>query len=563
MPVEEKSISAVRQFALILGFVALSLVVSGVLYSRSRSADFDRHAQALEAIGNVRHLNELLSERVLAARFGLLNEYDPITQTELGLATGVAELRTRLANVLPTEGALDQALRELDASATNQRTGVERFKRENSVLKNSLYYLPTAARELAAKSDQLSAPLNQLAEAALVYNLVGDRTAQAAYSDVLARISAQKFDVSAEQRSEFGMLLAHARVIADRQPIVDRSVKQVVDSDVSLQISAVERIYYQRFGNIVASSNHYRKVLSGWSLVLVLLVGGAGFQLRRLYAGLEQRVAERTSELSKALAALWGEMKLARKIQEALVPPLPKILDCEVAASMKATEEVGGDYYDVVHTPDAEWILIGDVSGHGVPAGLIMMMCQTAVRTVLASEPTIMPDRLLTRVNTVLTTNIRQLGEDKYMTISAFRRDRDGSVTFAGAHQDIFIYRAETQAVEVLETHGIWLGLKEQIGHALSSERFRLAPGDVMLLLTDGITEAARNGKMFDTIGVRRVLDRAHGMTAQQILSALFTDLADFELRDDATVLVIRQLGPTSKSAAPEKLSEALSPNGP
>ena len=553
--------SALRQFALILGFVVLSLVISGVLYSRSRSADFDRHARALEAIGNVRHLNELLSERVLAARFGLLNEYDPITQTELHLATGVAELHGRLANVVSTSGALEQALRELDASTERQRAGVEQFKRENSVLKNSLYYLPTAARELAAKSDALGAPLNQLVEAALVYNLVGDHTAETAYSDVLARITAQKLDVSVADRSEFGMLLAHARVIAGRQPIVDRAVKQVVDSDVSLQISAAERIYYQRFGEIVASSNWYRKVLSAWSLVLLLSVGGAGFQLRRLYAGLEQRVALRTAELSKALAALWGEMKLARKIQEALVPPLPQILNCDVAASMKATEEVGGDYYDVVHTPDAEWILIGDVSGHGVPAGLIMMMCQTAVRTVLQSDPTIMPDRLLTRVNSVLTTNIRQLGEDKYMTISALRRERDGSVFFAGAHQDIFIYRAETQLVEVLETHGIWLGLKEHIGHSLSSERFQLAPGDVLLLLTDGITEAVGNGKMFDTSGVRRVLDRAHGMTAQQILGALFTDLADFDLRDDATVLVIRQLGPDGKSAAPTALTEALSPS--
>ncbi|HTA92881.1 MAG TPA: DAHL domain-containing protein, partial [Polyangiaceae bacterium] len=253
--------SALRQFALILGFIVLSLVISGVLYSRSRSADFDRHARALEAIGNVRHLNELLSERVLAARFGLLNEYDPITQTELHLATGVTELHGRLANVVSTSGALEQALRELDASAERQRAGVEQFKRENSVLKNSLYYLPTAARELAAKSDALGAPLNQLVEAALVYNLVGDQTAQTAYSDVLASITAQKLDVSAADRSEFGMLLAHARVIAGRQPIVDRAVKQVVDSDVSLQISAAERIYYQRFGEIVASSNWYRKVL--------------------------------------------------------------------------------------------------------------------------------------------------------------------------------------------------------------------------------------------------------------------------------------------------------------
>jgi serine phosphatase RsbU (regulator of sigma subunit) len=551
--------SAVRQFLLIIAFVALALLGSGVLYSRSRSADFDRHAQAVEAIGNVRHLNQLLSERVLAARFGLLNEYDPITQTELGLVASASELRVRLGNVLPTNAELEQSLAQLAESIASERTSVERFKRENSVLKNSLYYLPTAARELAGKSATLSGPLNQLVQAALVYNLVGDQGAEAAYADILARVTDENRAISPEQHSDLVMLLAHARVISERQPIVDGSLKQVVDSDTSLKIASAERIYYRRFGEVVASSNHYRKILSAWSLVLVLLVGGAGLQLRRLYAGLELRVAQRTTELSQALASLWGEMKLARKIQEALVPPVPVIAGCEVAASMKPTEEVGGDYYDVIHTPDAEWILIGDVSGHGVPAGLIMMMCQTAVRTVLQSEPGIMPDRLLARVNTVLTNNIRQLGEDKYMTISALRRERDGSVTFAGAHQDIFIYRAETQAVEVLETHGIWLGLKDQIGHSLSSERFKLAPGDALLLLTDGITEAVGNGKMFDTSGVRRVLDQAHGMTAQQILNALFASLADFDLKDDATVLVIRQLAADGKALAPA--AAALSQN--
>ncbi len=136
------------------------------------------------------------------------------------------------------------------------------------------------------------------------------------------------------------------------------------------------------------------------------------------------------------------------------------------------------------------------------------------------------------------------------------------AASFCGAYQRYFhLIAPKAQLVEVLETHGIWLGLKEHIGHSLSSERFRLAPGDVLLLLTDGITEAIGNGKMFDTSGVRRVLDRAHGMTAEQILEALFTDLADFDLKDDATVLVIRQLGPGGKSAAPKPLSEALSPS--
>jgi sigma-B regulation protein RsbU (phosphoserine phosphatase) len=315
-----------------------------------------------------------------------------------------------------------------------------------------------------------------------------------------------------------------------------------VESDIGSRLEAVERIYNGRFNESVEASNGYRKILYGWTLVLVIAIGVAGLQLLRLYKGLEDRVAQRTRELRQAMDALWGEMRLARKIQEALVPAAPAGLNCEIAASMRPSAEVGGDYYDVLQCNGRDWILIGDVSGHGVPAGLIMMMCHTAVRTVLQQNPEILPDKLLAAVNTVLTENIRQLGEDKYMTISAFRRDADGTVLFAGAHQDIHIYRADTDSVETLETEGIWLGIKHQIDEALVTRRFSLRPGDLFLLYTDGITEAKRDGALFDTSGVNEVLKRARGKTADEVLAELFAELNDFKINDDASVLIVKQL---------------------
>jgi sigma-B regulation protein RsbU (phosphoserine phosphatase) len=207
------------------------------------------------------------------------------------------------------------------------------------------------------------------------------------------------------------------------------------------------------------------------------------------------------------------------------------------------TDVVGGDYYDVIHVGGHHWILIGDVSGHGVPAGLVMMMCHTAVHTVLHESPGIMPDALLSRVNTVLTQNIRQLGEDKYMTISAFRFESDGKVKFAGAHQDVQIYRAATDTVEVRETSGVWLGVKPDIANLLSTNEFSLDEGDVVALYTDGITEAMRDGRIFDTRGVRRVLGKASGRNAEQVLSDMFNALVGYTVNDDATMVVVKQLG--------------------
>jgi serine phosphatase RsbU (regulator of sigma subunit) len=544
--------SSVHWFALIGVLFLAALAISGVLYGYSQAADFGRHARAVETFGVVRHADELLSKQVLAARFGLLNQYDPLNATQSELARSGSELRARVAAVVGADPGLNDTLGSLEGAIADQRETVERFKAENSVLRNSVYYLPTAARELGEilldryeggpANGALVAAIQRLAQAALVYNLVGDESARAAYAEALADLEARRVDFPDREAPRLASLFVHARVIRDKQPAVDGLVKRAVSGAVGERLDQVERRYHDRFSATVARSNVFRKVLYGWSLLLAIAVGIASMQLRRLYAGLELRVVERTADLGKALDALWGEMKLARKIQEALVPTSPTLTNCDVAAAMNPAEDVGGDYYDFVVAGAHEWILIGDVSGHGVPAGLVMMMCHTAVRAVLRTHPETSPSELLSQVNVVLTENIRQLGEDKYMTITAFRRDSDGTISFAGAHQDIFVYRSEADSLEVFETQGVWLGLTEHIADSLRTSSFKLSPGDVLVVHTDGITEATRDGVMFDTDGLRRVLSKSVGKTAKQILDDTFRALDGFKVSDDATLVVIRQL---------------------
>lgn len=535
-----------------LALIGISLVAafaaSGVLYVRSRAADFRRHAGALESFSDVRQADELLSEQVLAARFGLLNQYDPLNETERSLAGWASELRVRIEDVVGADARLIGEEDRLDAAIAERRQTVERFKAENSVLKNSVYYLPTAARDLIERlpEGQAREPISAiggLTEAALVYSLVGDDSARDAYAKALARLEAASAGLPADVGPRVQLLFSHARVIRDRQAAVDGWVKRALDGSVGGRLSEVQRLYDERFDAAVATSNAYRRVLYAWSVLLAIAVGAASVQLGRLYAGLERRVAERTAELAKALDALWGEMRLARKIQEALVPAAPTLARCDVAVAMKPADDVGGDYYDVVVAGGREWILIGDVSGHGVPAGLVMMMCHTAVRAVLRGHPDVMPAELLAQVNTVLTENIRQLGEDKYMTITALRRDLDGTVYFAGAHQDLLVYRAKTDTVDVFETAGIWLGIKDGIADSLVARSLVLSDGDVLVAHTDGITEATQGETMFDTAGLRGVVARSRGKSAREILDDTFRALEGFVVADDATLLVIRQLG--------------------
>ncbi len=531
--------------------IGLLLVVSALFYARS-SADFDRHANAIAGLAHVRELDERASELVLAARFGLLNQYDSINVTEDGLDEATRDMRAKLAAVVPLDARLSEALRGMETAVGLHRERVERFKAENSVLKNSLHYLPTAAEETMSTLRQLPSPaqeatslaIQRLVLAVLVYDLIGDSSTRDAYLAALHELESQKQALPSLARSKVSTLLAHATVIGQKKESVDATVREIFDSGDRARIATLEASYQQSFAATVVSANRYRKILYLWSLVLLAVASVAALGLRKLYADLERLVAERTRELRGALDALWGEMRLAKKIQEALLPASPELTNYEIAASMRATDEVGGDYYDVIRTRDADWVLIGDVSGHGVPAGLIMMMCHTAVRAVLRTDPGIKPDRLLVAVNSVLSESIRQLGETKYMTITAFRCDRDGSVLFSGAHQDIQIFRASTNEVETIQTSGIWLGLKSEIGESMSTSRFRLASGDVLLLHTDGITEAIRDGRMFDTAGVRRVLGQARHKTADEVVKDVCAALAGYVMSDDATLLAIRQLTP-------------------
>ncbi|MCU0822530.1 MAG: SpoIIE family protein phosphatase, partial [Spirochaetes bacterium] len=219
--------------------------------------------------------------------------------------------------------------------------------------------------------------------------------------------------------------------------------------------------------------------------------------IKDLTENLEAKVEERTEQLqeaneklSRAMEEIWGEMELAKKIQTVLLPEKPAINGFDVSAYMEPADEVGGDYYDIINAGDMDWIVIGDVSGHGVPAGLIMMMVQTSIRVTLAQNKSLEPSKLLSIINKTISYNIKQMGEDKYMTITVMAAHKNGEFIFSGLHQDILIYNSGMRRVDTVETSGMWLGIIDEIDGLNQNESLKLNVGDVMLVFTDGITEA-------------------------------------------------------------------------
>ncbi|MBI1949432.1 MAG: PP2C family protein-serine/threonine phosphatase [Deltaproteobacteria bacterium] len=251
------------------------------------------------------------------------------------------------------------------------------------------------------------------------------------------------------------------------------------------------------------------------------------------------------ADLKAARDALWGEMEVAKHIQTALLPRVHQLPGYSVAATMLPADVVGGDYYDIMTTRHGEtWLAIGDVSGHGVESGLIMMMTQTSLDTAINQEPKLPPSRALGRVNDTIRRNISRLGADRYMTITALRVD-GVDVTFAGKHQDLLVYRSARGATEVVPTQGTWIGLVDDLEPHLKDQTLTLAKDDVLLLFTDGITEAmSAGGEMFGEDRLRQALTRYAAQPVEQLVESIMREVRDHAAArtDDLTVIALKRL---------------------
>jgi predicted ATPase/serine phosphatase RsbU (regulator of sigma subunit) len=270
-------------------------------------------------------------------------------------------------------------------------------------------------------------------------------------------------------------------------------------------------------------------------------------QLRRTNDTLEAQVVERTEALRRTLADLWSEMDLARKIQTVLLPSETRFSDYEVAAMMVPASTVGGDYYDIIRTQGSDWVMIGDVSGHGVTAGLSMMMIQTAIRTVVLGGGEgalkLTPSEVLSKVNTAVRANLQKVNEDHYMTITGLKLE-GSRVRYAGLHQDILIYRAGRGTVERVETRGMWIGPLDDIAPLLRDDTLELTRGDIVLLYTDGITEAMVGGRRFGTDGLAAAFSQlaANGHGGDAILKGIMQNVEGITQQDDVTMMAVRYL---------------------
>lgn len=240
------------------------------------------------------------------------------------------------------------------------------------------------------------------------------------------------------------------------------------------------------------------------------------------------------------LRQLESELELSQVVQRGLLPKeVPSIEGMNIAAFSRPAQIVGGDYFDFVDFKDGtHGLVMADVSGHGVSAGMFMSSLQTAFHTLVPEADS--PLSVLERINRLY---IHNINFTTFVTTFLAKYDpRTRILSYANAgHNSAFLYRMATDEEFWLRPTGPAIGLMEKF--SIYKEDVKLESGDILLLYTDGITEAINHQGMLwgeDRLAdiIRQNVDNSAEQLIQKILKALREHTNGNQLADDVTLVI-------------------------
>jgi sigma-B regulation protein RsbU (phosphoserine phosphatase) len=276
---------------------------------------------------------------------------------------------------------------------------------------------------------------------------------------------------------------------------------------------------------------------------------------------LEQLVEARTKEIEQAKeeisalniqlqgenVRLGAELAVAQRIQLMVLPRPYELLShatVEIAAYMRPADEVGGDYYDVLQDGTRLKIGIGDVTGHGLESGVLMLMIQSVARALQESGER-NPSRFLSAVNRTIYKNMQRTNTDKHLTLAFLDYD-DGQVTVSGQHEELIVVRKDG-LLERIDTSdlGFPVGLEEDISPFIATLCIDFAEGDLILLHTDGVTEAENaQGELYGIDRLCQSALRHRSETIEDLIASVITELMAYvgsqKIHDDITLVALR-----------------------
>ncbi|MBD1828612.1 AAA family ATPase [Microcoleus vaginatus GB1-A2] len=353
--------------------------------------------------------------------------------------------------------------------------------------------------------------------------------------------------------------IASKNIFAADRYIIQHQPKSVLCTPIVNQGKALGILYLEN--NLATGA-----FTPGRLEVLKILSSQAAISLENalLYQTLEDKVEERTAQLGQANQAISAlnqrlktenlrmsaELDILKQMQQLILPKpaeLAAITELDIAGFMEPADEVGGDYYDVLSTDGVVTLCIGDVTGHGLESGILMVMTQAAVRT-LKEVQALDPVRFLDTLNRTIYKNVQRMNSGKNLTL-ALLNYADSKVSISGQHEETIVVRkgGQVERIDMIDL-GFPLGLNEDISDWIDHVSVDLEPGDGVVLYTDGITEARNTSQQF--YGIERLCEVVSGnwhLSAEQIKQATIEDLRGFigeqKVFDDITLLVLKQQG--------------------
>ncbi|WP_394699885.1 SpoIIE family protein phosphatase [uncultured Pseudodesulfovibrio sp.] len=290
--------------------------------------------------------------------------------------------------------------------------------------------------------------------------------------------------------------------------------------------------------NITALAGAVRSVAKGNFAVRTTIrstdeVGQLGMAFNRMIPELKERVSLKNS------------LEVAQEVQQNLLPSEPPACSwADVAATSSYCDETGGDYYGFIprSTPSGDGLVVavGDVSGHGMQAALLMASVRAYLRCQLVGGAEL--DRAMTTVNGLVSDDVDETG--RFMTLFLLELIDGGAKWVRAGHDPAILYDAEADTFEELQGDGLPLGVTHDVAFEVGS-REGLKSGDIIVIGTDGIWEMqSETGEMFGKERLKDIIRQGAGDTSDQLIQRVVADLKAFRGNaaqlDDMTIAVVK-----------------------